>query len=168
MIQPAIIDIEASGFGRGSYPIEIGYYLPDGRAYCTLIQPEPDWVHWDVAAESVHGISRDLLFAKGRPAVDVCRDLNHQLYGQFIYCDAWAYDYNWLNCLFEAADMVPAFHLKDLRELLSECEQTLWHATRATVEIRLQLRRHRASGDARTLFETLIEARKRCAADWAG
>ena len=31
MIQPAILDIEASGFGRGSYPIEIGYYLPDGQ-----------------------------------------------------------------------------------------------------------------------------------------
>jgi hypothetical protein len=31
----------------------------------------------------------------------------------------------------------------------------------------LQLRRHRASGDARVLFETLLEARKRCAPDWA-
>ena len=34
-------------------------------------------------------------------------------------------------------------------------------------QLRLQLRRHRASGDARILFETLLEARKRCAPDWA-
>ena len=30
---PIIIDIEASGFGRGSYPIEIGYHMPDGESY---------------------------------------------------------------------------------------------------------------------------------------
>ena len=167
MIQPAILDIEASGFGRGSYPIEIGYYLPDDQAYCTLIQPEPDWVHWDESAESVHGIRRDLLLTKGRPALDVCRELNSQLRGQNIYCDAWAYDYVWLSRLYDAVDLIPSFQLKDLRDLLTECEQTLWHATRAAVELRLQLRRHRASGDARTLFETLLEARKRCAPDWA-
>lgn len=167
MIQPAIIDIEASGFGRGSYPIEIGYYLPDGQAYCTLIQPAADWQHWDESAEAVHGIRRDILLAKGRPALDVCHDLNRQLRGQYVYCDAWSYDYVWLSRLYDAVDMVPAFQLKDLRDLLTECEQTLWHATRAAVELRLQLRRHRASGDARTLFETLLEARKRCAPDWA-
>ncbi len=167
MIQPAIIDIEASGFGRGSYPIEVGYYLPDGQTYCTLIQPAADWQHWDESAEAVHGIRRDILLAKGRPALDVCLDLNRQLRGQHVYCDAWAYDYVWLSRLYDAVDMVPAFQLKDLRDLLTECEQTLWHATRAAVELRLQLRRHRASGDARTLFETLLEARKRCAPDWA-
>lgn len=166
MIQPAVIDIEASGFGRGSYPIEVGYYLPDGRAYCTLIQPEADWVHWDESAEAVHGIRRELLVSKGKPASEVCRELNERLHDQLVYCDAWSYDYVWLSRLYDAGNMVPAFKLRDLRELLSECEQTLWHATRAAVELRLQLRRHRASGDARTLFETLLEARKRCAPDW--
>jgi len=164
---PIIIDIEASGFGRGSYPIEIGYYTPDGAAYCTLIRPQPEWTHWDASAEQVHGIPRDLLARKGRPALDVCHDLNRQLRGQTVYCDAWAYDYVWLNRLYDAADRVPAFVLKDLRELLGDCEKSLWHDTRAAVELRLQLRRHRASGDARTLFETLREARQRCAAPLA-
>lgn len=165
MIQPAIIDIEASGFGRGSYPIEIGYYLPNGRAYCTLIAPEAEWTHWDESAERVHGIRRDTLQAKGKPVTEVCLELNRQLRGQFIYCDAWSYDYVWLGKLFDAAGLVPTFTLKDIRDLLSECEKTLWQATRAAVELRLQLRRHRASSDARLLFETLLEARKRCAAD---
>lgn len=159
---PVIIDIEASGFGRGSYPIEIGYYTPEGSSYCTLICPETDWVHWDASAESVHGIQRELLLRKGKPALEVCLDLNTALRGQTIYCDAWAYDYVWLGRLYDAAELVPTFTLKDLRELLGECEQALWHATRAAVELRLQLRRHRASGDARTLFETLLETRRRC------
>lgn len=166
MIQPIIIDIEASGFGKGSYPIEIGFHRPDGMAYCTLIQPAEDWTHWDASAEQVHGIRRELLFEKGRPVRAVCLDLNEKLRGQTIYCDAWAYDYVWLSRLFDAADLVPIFQLRDIRDLLGECEQTLWHATRAAVELRLQLRRHRASSDARMLFETLLEARKRCAPDW--
>lgn len=164
---PIIIDIEASGFGRGSYPIEVGYYTPDQRSYCTLIRPEPDWTHWDPSAEQIHGITRDLLLEKGRPAVDVCLDLNSDLRGETIYCDAWAYDYVWLSRLYDAAEMNPTFRLKDLRELLAECEQALWHAQRAVVEERLALRRHRASGDARTLFETFSDVSRRCKPDWA-
>ncbi len=163
---PTVIDLEASGFGRGSYPIEVGFYMPDGQSYCTLIRPEPDWTHWDASAELVHGIPRAILFEKGRQPLEVCLDLNTRLRGQTIYCDAWAYDYVWLSRLYDVVDMVPSFAMKDLRELLGECEQSLWHSTRAAVELRLQLRRHRASGDARTLFETLCEARKRCAPDW--
>lgn len=166
MLQPAIIDIEASGFGKGSYPIEIGFYLPAGQAYCTLITPEAEWRHWDASAEQVHGIPRELLFEKGRPVREVCQELNDKLRGQYVYCDAWAYDYVWLGKLFDAAGLVPLFRLKDIRDLLGECEQSLWLATRAAVELRLQLRRHRASSDARLLFETLLEARKRCAPDW--
>ena len=160
---PVIIDIEASGFGRGSYPVEIGYYQPDGQSFCTLIRPDAGRTHWDAAAEQVHGISRELLASRGKPVAEVCLALNRALRGQRIYCDAWAYDYVWLSVMYEAADLVPSFELKDLRDLLSDCEKTLWHATRAAVEIRLALRRHRASGDARTLFETLLETRQLCA-----
>jgi len=166
MTQPIVIDIEASGFGRGSYPIEIGFYMPDGSAYCALIQPEAGWTHWDESAEAVHGITREVLLAKGRPAVEICLELNRRLRGERLYCDAWAYDYVWLSKLYDAVDLVPTFTLRDIRELLEDCEMTLWHITRASVELRLQLRRHRASGDARVLFETLLEARKRCAPDW--
>lgn len=162
MALPIIIDIEASGFGRGSYPIEIGYHMPDGESYCTLIRPEAGWSHWDAAAEKVHGIRRELLTRVGKPAAEVALALNRQLRGRRIYCDAWAYDFVWLSLLFDAVDLVPAFELRDLRELLGDCEMTHWHATRAAVEMRLQLRRHRASGDARTLFETLLAARQRC------
>lgn len=165
MIQPVIIDIEASGFGRGSYPIEIGYHMPDGRSWCTLVRPEDDWIHWDPLAEKVHGIARELLFEHGRAPVDICLSLNVALLGQPVYCDAWAYDYVWLSRLYDVAGLPMTYRLKDLRELLGECEQRHWHALREAVEQRLQLQRHRASGDARTLFETLGAARERCASD---
>lgn len=84
---PAVLDIEASGFGRHSYPIEVGYVLSDGQAFCTLIRPEPEWTHWDPAAERLHHISRDLVLARGRPAVEVARMLNAQLVGQTVYSD---------------------------------------------------------------------------------
>jgi hypothetical protein len=38
---PAILDVEASGFGRGSYPVEVGYVLEDGVSQCMLVRPEP-------------------------------------------------------------------------------------------------------------------------------
>ena len=44
---PLIIDVEASGFGSKSYPIEIGVALNDGQRFCTLILPAPNWTHWD-------------------------------------------------------------------------------------------------------------------------
>ncbi|UCV25168.1 hypothetical protein KI613_20315 [Ferribacterium limneticum] len=165
MTLPIIIDIEASGFGKGSYPIEIGYFMPDGSSFCTLIRPEPGWTHWDSSAEAVHGIAREQLASYGKSAVEVCLALNRSLRGQRVYCDAWSYDYVWLSLMYDAVDLVPSFEFRDIRELLSECEKTLWHATRAAVEVRLALRRHRASGDARTLFETLLEARQQCAGD---
>lgn len=163
---PAIIDIEASGFGAGSYPIEVGYYLPGGEMYCSLIRPEPGWTHWDSGAEKVHGVSREILQQHGKPAAEVARHLNQKFRGQTLYSDAWGADYAWLGRLYDAVDLVPSFRLKDLREILGDCEMTNWHATRAAVELRLQLRRHRASGDARTLFETFAETRKRCRPDW--
>ena len=117
---PAVLDMEASGFGKASYPVEIGYALPDGRSYCTLIQPTHDWTHWDTAAEALHGISRDSLLRHGRPVADVARHLNDQLRGQTLYCDGWAHDYAWLAALFDAAGLHQAFKLDSLRALLSE------------------------------------------------
>jgi len=148
---PCVLDIEASGFGRGSYPIEIGFVLPDGTAYCTLIAPEETWTHWDGDAERMHGISRALLQRHGRSAREVALELNHRLDGRAVYSDNWAHDYAWLARLFDSADAVPTFRLRHLRELMSENAVEHFDAARAVVERNLQLRRHRASSDARVL-----------------
>lgn len=156
---PAVLDIEASGFGRDSYPIEIGYVLPDGGGYCTLVRPEVAWTHWDVEAQQLHGISRDTVLLHGRPALEIARHLNQVLRGQTVYTDGWANDYSWIGALFEAADLSPAFHIENLRALLSDSDAARWHQIKDQVAGELNLRRHRASSDARLLQMTLRRLR---------
>jgi hypothetical protein len=155
---PCVLDIEASGFGRHSYPIEVGYVLPDGMAHCTLIQPAPAWTHWDGAAERVHGISRPVLLAHGRPLLEVACRLNRDLAGRTVYCDGWAHDYAWLAALFEAADLSAAFKLESVNALLDEkalsCLDAARHRAYAALAAK-GLQRHRASGDARALQQAI-------------
>ncbi len=155
---PCVLDIEASGFGSGSYPIEIGFVLPDGTAYCTLIAPDESWTHWDDDAERMHGISRSLLHRHGRGALEVAQELNQRLAGRTVYCDNWAHDYAWLARLFESADISPSFRLRHLRELMSERAAEHFDDTREMVARNLQLRRHRASSDARVLQLSVARA----------
>jgi hypothetical protein len=157
---PTMLDVEASGFGRKSYPIEVGFVLPDGRAYCTLIRPEPEWTHWDAQAEATHHIPRAIVLERGLPVHDVALSINQQLAGQTVYSDGWANDYSWLGALFDAADMTPSFRLENLRALLSEVEADQWHTVKAQVAQENATQRHRASADAKLLHLTLLRLRE--------
>lgn len=148
---PCVLDIEASGFGRRSYPIEFGYVTPQGRADCMLVRPPPMWTHWDPNAERVHGISREILQAHGRPPLEVALALNHALGGQTVYCDGWAHDYAWLAALFELVDRSPTFKLESINALLADSALERLDEARHQVRAELGLGRHRASNDARAL-----------------
>ncbi len=154
MATPIVIDIEASGFGRGSYPIEIGVVLPDGSRHCYLISPARTWSAWDTEAEGVHGISREVLSAYGRPPQDVAWRLNEMLRGKTVYSDAWSFDLSWMGKLFDVADIQQGFRIADIADLMDEDQRRCWHQTKAEVTAELNIRRHRASGDARILQET--------------
>jgi hypothetical protein len=156
---PAFLDIEASGFGRDSYPIEIGFVLPDGHAWCTLIQPLPEWTHWDAAAQALHGISRETALRHGRPVAEAARELNQRLRGLTLHCDGWAHDYAWLNLLFDAAGGVPAFRLEHLRSALDEREAAAWRSMHERIGALQPHGRHRASSDARQLQLTWLAVR---------
>lgn len=156
LLAPAVLDIEASGFGRSSYPIEVGFVVPDGHAYCTLIRPEAHWTHWDPQAELVHHIARPLILARGLPVQEVAQALNTQLAGQTVYSDGWANDYSWLGALFDAADLYPKFKLENLRALLSDTQADQWHQVKAEISAERGPQRHRASADARLLQLTLM------------
>jgi hypothetical protein len=52
MVPPVIVDIEASGFGVGSYPVEIGYVDSKGDVWSAQVQPHADWLHWDKKPKS--------------------------------------------------------------------------------------------------------------------
>jgi DNA polymerase III epsilon subunit-like protein len=151
---PVVIDVEASGFGAGSYPIEVGVVLSDGSPHCYLIAPARDWRHWDEQAERVHGISRKVLSDRGRPLQDVARRLNELLQKQTVYSDAWSFDMSWLGKLFDAADLPQRFRIASILELMDERQRDQWHLVKQQVAGEMGLRRHRASGDARILQET--------------
>lgn len=160
MTLPAILDLEASGFGRGSYPIEVGFVDAGGGLFCALIQPEPEWQHWDASAEALHGISRATLLRHGKPPAWVAQQINQRLGGQTVVSDAWGCDYPWLARLFDAADLLPRFKLVDLRSLLSEDEALRWHAVLSQVRAESPHSRHRASSDAQDLRLALQRLRQ--------
>ena len=111
---PHVIDVEASGFGPGSYPIEVGLAMGNGARCCELIRPEPGWNHWDLRAEALHGLSRTLLKARGRAVSEVADTLNQMLGRHTVYSDAWGADIAWLGRLFDAADSVMSFRLESI------------------------------------------------------
>lgn len=164
-LAPTILDIEASGFGLGSYPIEVGFVTSEGQPWCSLVRPEPDWQHWDPQAAMVHGITREQLVRHGRSPREIAEVLNTRLAGQTIYSDAWAHDYAWLARLYDVADCSPHFKLDNLRALLTDAQAATWHEIKRSVAQRLGLQRHRASADAWVLQQTYLAVQKgQCAA----
>jgi len=153
---PAILDVEASGFGAGSYPVEIGFALPGGERGCVLIRPEADWTHWDEEAQLLHRLSRDRLLEQGRSVAEVAAWLNEQLRGMTLYSDAWAHDISWLGRLFDRANLLPRFRIEALQVLMSEEQLRNWIQAREQVLRELRLDRHRASADAWLIQQTYL------------
>ncbi|WLD59324.1 hypothetical protein NFC81_05965 [Salinispirillum sp. LH 10-3-1] len=154
---PAILDIEASGFGRGSYPIEVGVAMPDGTVVSYLIAPHPDWTHWSDEAERLHGLSRELLLEKGFAPRQVAEQLNVLLEGQTVYSDGWGVDSSWLALLFYYAGCRQAFQLDTLTRILADEQLAVWDKTRDDLFAAHDGRRHRAGHDARILQQTYID-----------
>ncbi|GAA5170754.1 hypothetical protein [Modicisalibacter zincidurans] len=160
MTLPTLLDIEASGFGRGSYPIEVGLARADGSVCAFLIQPQNEWTHWDPKAELLHGISRSRLEREGYPAIEVARWLNDELAEIGIaYSDSWGYDSTWLSLLFHHAGMLPRFRLEALRSLLDESQLRCWKRTKEALIRERGIQRHRAGEDARLLQLTYLRTR---------
>ncbi len=157
MTPPNIIDIEASGFGKDSYPIEVGYVNSHGKRWCSLITPCSGWEHWNQVAEQLHHISRGALFEHGKSIEVVATHLNEAFLNQVVYSDGWLQDYSWMNRLFEVANTTPHFKLEDLRTILTPYQQSTWHATKQSILDELQITRHRASADAQVLQMTWLK-----------
>ena len=151
---PSIIDLEASGFGRDSYPIEVGFVLSNGNSFCSLIQPAKGWERWDESAEQVHGITQEILMKVGKPVPEIAETMNQQLSGKTIYSDAWGNDSSWLGLLFDKANIPMHFRMDSIRSLLTEEQAANWHETKERIIESTPLKRHRASSDAAILQKT--------------
>jgi len=148
---PTVMDIEASGFGKGSYPIEVGYVLASGRRFCSLIRPRAEWTHWDEEAERLHGISRIQAERHGRPVEAICERLTQDLRGEVVYTDAWAQDWAWINLLYDSCDRLVPFRMESVRTLIDDARIASWHPTLEAARRELVMTRHRASSDAATI-----------------
>ncbi|MDO6593506.1 hypothetical protein [Neptuniibacter sp. 1_MG-2023] len=157
---PNIIDLEASGFGVDSYPIEVGFVLSDGTRYCSLIRPKDDWLHWSDEAEEHHKIPRTDLIQSGASVEQVASELNHKLYNQTVYSDGWVVDQTWLIKLFYRAGMPMQFRVSALDMILSEPQMDIWHQVKQEVETELNIVRHRASNDALIIQQTFVRTRE--------
>lgn len=158
--RPSIIDVEASGFGPHSYPIEIGVALANGKRHAVLVRPAPWWTHWDPEAEKIHRVTRTLLKQRGRPVADVASALNRWLDGQTVYSDGWVVDKPWIDHLFYAAKSTRLFSVSPLEMILTETQMRHWHDTQTRVIRELNLDRHRASTDALIIQETYCRTRE--------
>ncbi|HEY6529004.1 MAG TPA: hypothetical protein VIZ65_09945 [Cellvibrionaceae bacterium] len=145
---PIVIDIEASGFGSGSYPIEIGVIDEHGQRYCSLIKPLLQWTSWDATAFEVHGISRAYLESHGKPAVVVAQELNNLLNGKRVFSDGWVADQLWLNTLFQSVGLWPSFTLSPIEGIQTPLQHECWDETLSRLRRKHNEQRHRASSDA--------------------
>jgi len=157
---PIIIDVEASGFGKGSYPIEVGFALTDRTTRCYLIRPHDEWLHWNKEAENIHGIQRDTLLEKGQPIDEVAGQLNYFLANKTVYSDGWGNDLSWISLLFDVVNLRMNFSIESLNVLLDEDQLQQWAKTRDCVQSDMGLKRHRASSDALIIQETFARTRQ--------
>lgn len=157
---PIIMDIEASGFGANSYPIEVGVVLGNGIRYCRLIRPEASWTHWDLGAQKLHGISREVLQQHGQPISQICAELNQLLAGKTAFSDGWVVDKPWLLKMFFEANSEMQFTLSPLEMILAEAQMNIWHDTKDTIRAVTNITRHRASADAELIQHTYLQTRE--------
>jgi len=100
-----IIDIEASGLGPGSFPIEIGWFGFGCAVWrISADRPEADWPlsAWDEVAEDSHAIWLAMLRREGMLAADLCRALRGAFNGLMLVSAADLSDQAWLDRLLEA------------------------------------------------------------------
>lgn len=157
---PPIIDLEASGFGRGSYPIEVSFALEDRNIHSFLIKPVPGWIHWSEDAQALHGISREQLEMEGLSVSEVARAMNEQLYGKTLYSDAWSFDSSWIGRLFEEAGLVQRFRIDTINKLLTPSQMECWHSTKENLWQTMGMHRHRAANDVKVLQETFLRVNR--------
>ena len=159
----AFVDVEASGLGPYSWPIEVGWGFHGHEPRSVLIRPSDAWSMqaWEKPAEALHRIAPDHLLTEGRPVEAVALGLNAALGQATVYSDAPDYDSFWLFRLYDAAGIRPNYKLHDLGDLL----RPVWQGAPAELNARAAAvapHTHRAADDVRhlqTMYELALKAR---------
>ncbi|MEP3562017.1 MAG: hypothetical protein ABJM19_11265 [Marinobacter sp.] len=99
-----ILDIEASGIGNGSYPVEIAWSRVDGsQSFSALINPDSvdGWEGWSDEAIR-RGLTRKECCERGEPAAYVARQVSRLLTDYPVFSESPVQDQKWLDALFTA------------------------------------------------------------------
>lgn len=147
------LDLEASGLGAASYPIEVAWKnARDNTSDNFLINPDSvaGWDYWDDFAEEIHGIERSTLTRQGINATDACLRLNQGLEGKQVLSDAREFDLFWLSRLYQATGMAMTFELVGLDAILGGEELVQYRFVSKS-----QLRRHRAMKDVEHILQAI-------------
>lgn len=150
------IDLEASGLGAESYPIEVAWKNDvTGEQDSFLINPDTaeNWNYWDEHAEEMHGIEREELNAKGLDIISACKRLNQKLKDKILISDAVEFDLFWVTRLFDATGIKPNFTMAGLDRVLSK-EQRIQFGFLA----KAQHRKHRALEDVEDIIACIKAA----------
>ena len=148
------VDLEASGLGEDSWPIEIGFAWIEGgrvRWASKLIRPEPGWPRsaWSSESAVVHGITMTELH-RAEDAADVARWAAAVMGNRVVVSDAPSYDGVWLDRLLAAAGLVERPPLRDFDVLVSRRHR--WpELERVYAELDATPPPHRAGPDAARL-----------------
>jgi len=151
-----IIDFEASGLSKKSYPIEVG--ITNGtNNYSAIIKPMLHWNYWEKEAELVHNIPRSELENNGILAEIVTADLNNLVGNDTVYCDCVNWDGFWLNVLFSDNAIQPKFEILDIRTLLLDNYEKIakYESNRTKLEASGLFQSHRALDDATMIHRAL-------------
>lgn len=110
------LDFEASSLMRGSFPIEVGWALPNGDVEAHLIVPAVGWTEWSPKSEAIHGLSLDYLIREGRPVAEVAARVLEVFSAPdaIVASDNPRWEQMWLNRLMRVADRADhGIHVQD-------------------------------------------------------
>ncbi len=118
-----IIDFEASGLSKSSYPIEVAWGDSMKTVTSYLLNPEKmdDWTDWNLKSFEFHGIPRDDLVKKGKDPRRVASHMIDELAGKTVYSDEPKFDNMWKDRLLIDSGYDPALiRIKNLKYFLNK------------------------------------------------
>lgn len=148
------IDIEASGLGIDSYPIECGWTVWNGEGDATLINHQP-WLessYWDSQAELLHGISKESLkdAPDAKTALKIITDKTQE---GILFSDCPKMESIWLSLLSSASQDRMKWTIHDATSLFGKSLKDERMANSIMEKFKTTGHHHRAQGDSLVLWK---------------
>lgn len=156
-----IVDCEASGLSAESYPIQIAWVdVNTGETDNFYIRPAEEWTYWNIDAERIHNIPKQLLLDVGLEVDEAARRFLEALEkgDRRVYSDAPDFECFWLSKLLNASDIFPEPVYLDVRSVY-DLADTNEQRIRMSEIMCAQERPHDALEDCRMILSALKESR---------